>query len=68
VDIGLVTIVLLLVTIVVVVGFGRSIWRMSEEDYHRNQARRAEDEDPDAVDDRGAPWSSYWGGWGRPGS
>jgi hypothetical protein len=60
--------ILLALLLVLVVGaFGRSMWRMSERDYERDQSRRGEDEDPDErFDDRGA-LRRHWGGWGRPG-
>lgn len=61
------TIAFLLLLAVGIGAFGRSVWRMSERDYERQQARRGEDEDPDRFfDDRGA-LRRHWGGWGRPG-
>lgn len=60
--------ILLVLLVVVVIGaFGRSMWRMSERDYERWRSRRGVDEDPDRYfDDRGA-LRRHWGGWGRPG-
>lgn len=57
---------LILVAAGIILAFGFSFWRNSEDEYERWRSRRGEDEDPDRFDDRGA-FRGHWGGWGRPG-
>lgn len=49
-----------------VIAMGRSMWRQSERQHQRWQARRGEDEPEERFDDRG-DLRRHWGGWGRPG-